>query len=153
MSARKQTTSQKIRDAGLETIVVTNQPELSVGTLDPALLGAMHEQVRTVLGIRYFYICPHTSGSGCACHKPAPGLILDACRALGLDASGSYMIGDRWRDVSAGKAAGCLTVLIKRANSYTGRPAEFSEEPDISVNSLSDAVNSILECERNRWPD
>jgi D-glycero-D-manno-heptose 1,7-bisphosphate phosphatase len=141
---------ERIRSAGLETIVVTNQPELSVGTLDPSLLEAMHEQVRTSLGIHHFYVCPHTSNSGCACHKPAPGLIMDACRALGVDASGSYMIGDRWRDVGAGRAAGCLTILIKRDYSYLGVPAGFSEEPDISVESLSDAVSTILEYEKTR---
>ena len=140
----------QIQDVGLETVIVTNQPELSVGTLDPTVLDAMHELIRSSLGIHHFYVCPHTSDAGCECHKPAPGLILDACMALDMDASGSYMVGDRWRDVGAGKAAGCTTILIKRNYSYAGAPAEFSVEPDKSVDSLEDAVDAILEYERTR---
>jgi D-glycero-D-manno-heptose 1,7-bisphosphate phosphatase len=139
---------ERIRAAGLETVVVTNQPELSVGTLDQSVYDAMHEQIRTSLGINNFYVCPHTSDSGCVCHKPAPGLILDACQALGVEASGSYMIGDRWRDIGAGKAAGCLTILIKRDYSFVGCPAGFTEEADVSVGSLSNAVSTILEHEQ-----
>jgi len=139
---------ERIRAAGLEMVVVTNQPELSVGTLDRSVLDAVHEQIRASLGISNFYVCPHNSNSGCVCHKPAPGLILDACQALGVEASGSYMIGDRWRDVGAGKAAGCLTILINRDYSFVGSPAEFLAEPDITVSSLSEAVSTILEHEQ-----
>lgn len=140
----------KVRDAGLEAIVVTNQPELSLGTLDTAVLESMHRQIRSSLGVRHFFVCPHTSDAGCRCHKPAPGLILDASSALGVDLAKSYMVGDRWRDVGAGKAAGCFTILIERDYSYRGSPDGFSDTPDLSVSSLSAAVDAILNIERTR---
>jgi D-glycero-D-manno-heptose 1,7-bisphosphate phosphatase len=138
----------RVQDVGLETVIVTNQPELSVGTLDPLVLDAMHEQIKLSLGIHNFYVCPHTSDAGCNCHKPAPGLIYEASRALGIDTSASYMVGDRWRDVGAGKAADCTTILIRRGYSYAGSPTEFSVEPDNSVDSLEEAVDAILEYDR-----
>jgi histidinol phosphatase-like enzyme len=57
------------------------------------------------------YYCPHAPGAGCACRKPAPGLLLDAARELGLDLAASVMLGDKPSDVAAGRAAGCVHAL------------------------------------------
>lgn len=48
------------------------------------------------------YVCPHGPDDGCRCRKPAPGMLLDAARDLGLDLAGSLMIGDKAADVEAG---------------------------------------------------
>jgi D-glycero-D-manno-heptose 1,7-bisphosphate phosphatase len=50
------------------------------------------------------------------------------------------MVGDRWRDVEAGRAAGCATVHIDHA--YAGEPA--AEGADLVVRSLEEAAGPIL---------
>jgi D-glycero-D-manno-heptose 1,7-bisphosphate phosphatase len=61
-----------------------------------------------------------------------------AAGALNIDLDSSYMVGDYWRDVIAGKAAGCKTVFIKSGS-------ETSETtPDATVLSLKEAVDWIL---------
>ena len=70
--------------------------------------------------------------------KPEPGMLLDAARDLGLDLARSWMVGDRWRDVDAGRAAGCRTVLIEAGYD------EKRSEPDFSVSSLAEACTMIL---------
>ena len=71
--------------------------------------------------------------------KPAPGMLLDAADALGITLSASYMIGDRWRDVDCGHAAGCRTVFIDRDYRESLR-----QPPTVTVRSFAEAVEAIL---------
>jgi histidinol phosphatase-like enzyme len=84
--------------------------------------------------------CYHDDADHCECRKPRPGLIKRAAQQHGIDLSHSFLIGDRWRDVDAGKNAGCKTILIDRG--YTERAPAFA--PDVCVESLSGAVDWIL---------
>jgi D-glycero-D-manno-heptose 1,7-bisphosphate phosphatase len=89
------------------------------------------------------YVCPHDSGEGCGCRKPAPGMLVQAADDLDLDLPASYMVGDRWRDVGAGRAAGCTTVLIERG--YT-EPERL--EPDLTAGDVAEAAALILDREK-----
>ncbi len=71
--------------------------------------------------------------------KPAPGMLLDAAAALGLDLARSWMIGDRWRDIDCGHAAGCLTIFIDH-----GYDESIRRKPDFTVTSFADAAGIIL---------
>ncbi len=102
-----------LRDGGFFLACVTNQPEIARQTLRPGQLEAMMEKVRTRLGLDDFRVCPHDDGDGCACRKPKPGLILDVAGRFDLELEKSIMVGDRWRDMEAGKLAGCKTVFIR----------------------------------------
>jgi histidinol-phosphate phosphatase family protein len=93
-------------------VIVSNQSGLGRGLITAAEARAVHDRVIDVFargGVAFAgaYYCPHAPGAGCACRKPAPGLLLDAARDLGLALAGSIMIGDRSSDVAAGRAAGC----------------------------------------------
>ena len=66
-------------------------------------------------------------------------MILEAAADLQASLSQSYMIGDRNSDISAGKAAGCTTILIDR--NYA---EDLIEEPDFKELSLEAAVNTII---------
>ena len=59
------------------------------------------------------YYCPHTPEAGCSCRKPAPELILRAARDLDLDLAGSFTVGDKPRDLEAGRAAGTRAVRFE----------------------------------------
>ena len=127
----------RLRAAGLLTLVVTNQPELSTGELSPAVLDAMHERLRLEAGVDAVYVCPHEDVDSCACRKPSPGLLLQAAREWGVDVAGSFMVGDRYRDMDAGRAAGCVTILV-------AGPEEGPARPDHRAADLRDAVTTIL---------
>lgn len=129
----------ELSEAGLVLICVTNQPDIARGTQDPAAVAAMNEHLQEVLGLVEVILCPHDDADGCACRKPRPGMILDAASRLDLDVSRSVTVGDRWRDIEAGRAAGTWTALIDRG--YTERQADH---PDLIVNGLEEAVPWII---------
>ncbi|MEQ8814124.1 MAG: HAD family hydrolase [Thalassobaculum sp.] len=129
-----------LKSAGFVTVVVTNQPEMARGNVDSATMDAMHARLSQAMPIDAVYVCPHDSGDGCGCRKPAPGMLLRAADELGLDLASSYMVGDRWRDVGAGRAAGCTTVLIE-----CGYDEPERLEPDLTVGDVAEAAARILD--------
>lgn len=130
---------QALKAAGFVTVLTTNQPELARGNVDSATMEAMHAKLGAAVPLDDVRICPHDSGAGCGCRKPAPGMLLDAARDLDLDLAASYMIGDRWRDVGAGRAAGCTTILIER-----GYDEPEHVEPDFTVADVAEAARLVL---------
>jgi D-glycero-D-manno-heptose 1,7-bisphosphate phosphatase len=119
------------RAAGFLVIVATNQPEVPRD-----LMEAMHAQLRKVLNVDDIKICLHTDADNCACRKPKPGMLLEAAREREISLPQSWMIGDRWRDIEAGKAAGCRTVFVDYGYASEPRP----RAPDVIVRSLIEAV-------------
>lgn len=126
-----------LRAAGLVTLVITNQPELATGELSTAILEAMHERLRREVGVDAVYVCPHGDAERCGCRKPSPGLLLQAAHEWGVDVARSFMVGDRYRDVDAGRAAGCVTILV-------AGPEEGPARPDHRTADLREAVATIL---------
>lgn len=129
----------RLKEAGYAVFVATNQPELARGRLAPAALEAMHAKLRAEVPVDAIYVCPHDDAQRCACRKPQPGLLLSAAREHGIDLARSYMVGDRWRDIEAGKAAGCRTVLVEM-----GYREALKSPPDHVVANLGEAVRRIL---------
>jgi D-glycero-D-manno-heptose 1,7-bisphosphate phosphatase len=129
-----------LKEAGFLLLVVTNQPDVARAAQTRDVVEAMHATVAAALPIDEFLVCWHDDADRCLCRKPKPGLILDAADRYAIDIGNSFLIGDRWRDVDAGAAAGCRTVLIERH--YRERPPE--NPPDFSTESLTSAVGWIL---------
>jgi D-glycero-D-manno-heptose 1,7-bisphosphate phosphatase len=127
----------RLRAAGLVCIVFTNQPEVARGTIAPEVLAAMHNVLRAAVPLDDVYVCPHDEGDGCACRKPRPGMLHDAAARWDVSLADSFVIGDRWRDVDAGRAAGCYAVLLER---------EYSActTADARVATLHEAVDAVL---------
>jgi len=98
--------------AGFVLIVVTNQPDVACGMLRLDDVHAVHARLGALLPIDAFYCCPHDDKDGCACRKPKPGMLLAAAQEWHIGLRASFMVGDRWRDIDAGTAAGCTTVFI-----------------------------------------
>lgn len=128
-----------LREAGFRIIVVTNQPDVASGAQRREVVEAIHSRLQSAFQIDDLKVCYHVDEDGCSCRKPKPGMLLEAAAQWSLNLVQSYMVGDRWRDVEAGKAAGCRTILIDRR--YTDRPAE---KPDAVVDSLWEASQLIL---------
>jgi D-glycero-D-manno-heptose 1,7-bisphosphate phosphatase len=93
-------------------VIVSNQSGIGRGLITEAEARAVHDRVieafaRAGVAFAGAYYCPHAPDAGCPCRKPAPGLVLDAARELGLDVARSIMLGDKASDITAGRAAGC----------------------------------------------
>lgn len=121
-------------------IVVTNQPDVGRGTATQADVECMNRHLAKHLPLDDFFTCYHDDSDHCDCRKPLPGLLLKAAAQYGIDLANSYMVGDRWRDIDAGSAAGCRTILIDRH--YNERKSEA--KPDGIVESLVEACDWIL---------
>ena len=118
-------------------IVFTNQPEVARGLLAPDILEQMHAALRSSVAIDDIVVCPHVDADGCECRKPSPGMLRQAAERWEVDLERSFVAGDRWRDIDAGRAAGCHTVLLERAYSKC-------TTADASVSTLPEAVDLIL---------
>jgi len=130
----------RLREAGFCLVVVTNQPDVGAGKLRREVVEQMHARLREWLPLDDIKVCYHTDTDGCACRKPKPGMLLDTARERGIDLSRSFMVGDRWRDVSAGKTAGCQTVFVDY-----GYAESLRDKPDFVVTSLAEAASMILQ--------
>ncbi|WP_137045755.1 HAD-IIIA family hydrolase [Pseudolabrys sp. FHR47] len=130
----------RLRDAGLMIVVATNQPDVSTGLQTPTVLDQMHDILRRQVPVDDIEVCFHTEGENCDCRKPKPGMLLRSARKYDIDLSQSWMVGDRWRDIDAGAAAGCRTVFVDYNYPQERRPTR----PDLVVGSLVEAVPLIL---------
>jgi transaldolase len=134
----------ELKKKNFSLIVVTNQPDVARGNQSLANVEEMHRRLREALPIDEILVCYHDDAENCSCRKPRPGLLIDAQRLHGLDLSRSFLIGDRWKDVDAGNAAGCKTILID----YRYRERKPATEPTVRVTSLREAVKWIEQEER-----
>ena len=121
-------------------VIATNQPDVANGVINRLLVEEMHARIQREIPIDSFKVCYHIDSDVCFCRKPKPGLLLDAAQEFNIDLSQSFMIGDRWRDIEAGKAAGCRTVHIDY-----GYMEKRPEKPDKTVTSLVGAVEYIMQ--------
>lgn len=129
---------QKLKSEFFVPVVVTNQPDVARGLLSTLQVHEINEFIGSIVGVEFFYTCFHDNEDLCDCRKPLPGLINRASAELNLDTSESYIIGDRWSDISAGQAAGCRAFFIDY--SY---PEKRPELPFTNVSSLLEAVHII----------
>ena len=127
-----------LKGAGFAIIVVTNQPDVARGRQSRAAVDAMHQRLLAETSVDQVYACFEEDSPACHCYKPKPGMLLDAARDHGLDLAGSFMVGDRWRDVGAGINAGCKTVFIDH-----GYAEPMDLKPDLVVASLAAAVEPL----------
>ena len=130
----------RLKERGYLVLVVTNQPEVARGNQTRQTVEEMNQRLRAVLPLDDLLTCYHDDNDDCDCRKPKPGLILKAAERYGVDPGNSFMIGDRWRDIDAGAAAGCKTILID----FGYQEREPVSTPDYRARSLSEAVEWIL---------
>ena len=106
-----------LNDRGFKVAVITNQSGIGRGYFTEETLSQIHKKMRHELArcgarVDAIYVCPHHPDEECGCRKPKPALLLQAAKDMGTALPLSYMVGDDARDVEAGRAAGCKTVLV-----------------------------------------
>lgn len=134
----------RLKQRGYLVIIATNQPDVANGLTERSTVDAMHDVIRAQLPVDDIRVCFHNDAAQCDCRKPKPGLIFAAAAEHDIDLAQSYMVGDRWRDVAAGRAAGCFTIFVDY--SYKQDGPNF---PDKMVKSLPEAAAIILNRETN----
>jgi D-glycero-D-manno-heptose 1,7-bisphosphate phosphatase len=130
-----------LRAAGLLLVCVTNQPDVARGTQRRETVEAINETVRAALRLDDVLVCFHDDADDCGCRKPRPGLLVEAAARHGIDLGSSFMIGDRWKDIEAGRRAGCAAILIDGGYAETARA---DRPPDRTVRTLAEAAEWIL---------
>lgn len=128
---------ERLRAAGYRLVVVTNQPDVARGTQRREVVEAINTRLAAALPLDEVRVCCHDDGDDCGCRKPRPGLLL---REPAHDLARSVVVGDRWRDIEAGRRARVrATVLIDR-----GYEEGCAVEPSVRVSSLDEAADWIL---------
>ena len=128
----------RLREAGFTLVVVTNQPDVGRGIQKRTIVEAMNARLRELVpAIDHIEVC-YDAGAA-ARRKPAPGMLFDSARTLGLDLARSWMVGDRWRDIDCGVSAGCRTIFID-----FGYDEKLRSRPDFLVSDFPAAVGIIL---------
>jgi D-glycero-D-manno-heptose 1,7-bisphosphate phosphatase len=130
-----------LKSLGYLLVVATNQPDVGRKRLEQAEVEGMHELLKLWLPIDQIEVC-YAAGTAYKqpsdFRKPSPGMLLKAARDLSIDLRRSFMIGDRWRDIDAGYAAGCRTIWINR-----GYDAPRENAPDFEVKDFAEAAEII----------
>ena len=128
----------RLRELGFYRLVVTNQPDVARGRQQKERVAEINDYMVERLRLDAVYTCYHDTSDGCDCRKPQPGLLLQAAREWSVNLERSFLVGDRYNDIEAGRQAGCITFLFNQG--YAGRPGV---EPDYRVSSLAEVVNII----------
>ncbi|OQY05577.1 MAG: hypothetical protein B6I25_05380 [Planctomycetales bacterium 4572_13] len=144
----------QLKKMGYLLVVVTNQSGIARGFLTENELDKIHQELKRQLAaegaeIDKFYYCPyHPDGAvkdfsvESNLRKPNAGMFFQAEEDLDIDLTQSWMIGDSYRDIQAGKAAGCHTILVDVPGKIREKKPNDAE-PDRKAVNLREAVNII----------
>lgn len=133
----------KLRQNGFRLVMVTNQPNIARGVQSRESVYAINRYLQDRLHLDAMEVCEHDNADNCDCRKPKPGMLLRAAKRDGIVSAESFMVGDRWGDIEAGRRAGCRTILIG-----DGYGEEAKSPPDAKFASLSEAVDWIVATEQ-----
>jgi len=134
------TSLSRLAGFGYVLIGITNQPDVARGTQSRKMVEIFNILIQSSLPVREIFVCYHDNSDNCDCRKPKPGLILQAISKYNLDISGSWMVGDRWKDIAAGKSLGLKTIFVD----YHYAEAYEGPSPDFIVENTSCLADIIL---------
>jgi len=121
-------------------VVATNQPDVGRGTQSSAAIEAMHDLLVQRVPIDRIEICYDAGDVPSLYRKPEPGMLLRVAADWEIDLHASFMVGDRWRDIDCGNAAGCTTVFIDH-----GYDEPLRSLPAHRASNLLEAARWIVE--------
>jgi len=142
----------RLNEAGLAVVVVSNQSGVARGYFPESLVLEVNELMKSALAkqgahLDGVYYCPHGSADACNCRKPNIGMMQRAERDLGLQASGSYVVGDRYSDMEMAFLAGAHAILVRSGyglGEWTWHRKDWPRQPDYIAEDLAGAVDWIL---------
>jgi D-glycero-D-manno-heptose 1,7-bisphosphate phosphatase len=144
----------EFRAMGYRLIVVSNQSGIARGMFTEETLTKIHERLKELLAeqgayVDQIYYCPyHPEGTvlqyrkDSDLRKPNPGMLLTAAEEMDIDLSQSWMIGDTYADTTAGKRAGCRTILLTWPGKLR-QPRPNEPSPDFKASGLVEAATIV----------
>jgi len=132
--------SEQLKSGGFLLFCVTNQPDVGRGLQSRAVVESFHERIMGELPFQKIYTCYHDGIEQCVCRKPQPGMVLQAASEYGLDIACCWLVGDRWKDIDAGNAAGCKTVFLDY-----GYDENLKSNPDHIITDVRELPSLILQ--------
>jgi len=149
----------RVRQYGFRVVTISNQSGVARGLFDEAAVIAVNQRLSELLQeanpaavIDRHEFCPFHPDAvverykqDSFLRKPKPGMILAAAAELSLDLGRSWVVGDAPRDIEAGRAAGCRTVLLKDPGIAPSPAAAEATDAtaDFTVGSLREAIDLI----------
>jgi len=140
----------KLTDAGYAIYIISNQAGISKGYFTMKDLKDVTEKMTQRIEasggrIDAAFYCPHKNEDNCDCRKPKAGLFKKALKKHGsIDFKKTFFIGDNIRDVQAGRAIGCRTMLVLSGKITSRNTKGWQVKPDFIKRNLLDAVEFIL---------
>jgi D-glycero-D-manno-heptose 1,7-bisphosphate phosphatase len=110
--------------SGFQVIVVSNQSGVAKGYYKEHDIGLFNEEMKRQLSLEGAYLdaeyyCPHHPDgvvkeycTACTCRKPQPGMLIRAAKQHRIDLNTSFMVGDKFSDIVAGKSVNCRTIFV-----------------------------------------
>lgn len=140
-----------LSEAGYRVAVATNQSGLARGYFDEHTLALMHEKLHALVEaeggrIEAVFVCPHGPDEGCACRKPATGMLEQMEQEFGQPVTGAWFIGDSLKDLDCAQAKGCQPALVltgKGQQTLAGLSAERRQQTPVFAD-LATAVTHLL---------
>ena len=144
----------QLKNMGYLLVVVSNQSGVARGIVTEKVLTKIHKRLEDLLAAQKvfldkIYYCPyHPEGvvqkyrKESNLRKPNPGMLTKAAGELDIDLDQSWAVGDNIRDVNAGFAAGCKTILVNH-NPDLDCPKPSDPKPDYRAVNLKEVVNII----------
>ena len=102
-------------DRAFDIVIFTNQPEVARGNFELTDMQKIEEYCRTKLPLLDYFACYHDDSDACGCRKPKPGMLIQAIKKWEIDPSRSFVVGDRDKDIIAGRAAGIRSILLENS--------------------------------------
>lgn len=151
----------QLNDAGILTVLTTNQSGVARGFYDEDHIHALHERLQSLLkaegdaSLDLVLYCPHHPRGAveaykqvCYCRKPEIGMIEEAQKRFPqISLADSYVFGDKATDVELAVKAGCQSVLLKTGYGQkvlNGTYQVLNHKPDGIYDDISEAVHSLL---------
>lgn len=145
----------EFKKMGFKLIVVSNQSGVARGYFSEETLQKIHERMEQLLRqkgayLDKIYYCPYLADAAIEKYridsedrKPKPGMLLKAAKELDIDLAKSWMIGDTQRDIDAGIAAGCKTILIRHSSQTITLNKDISTNANHIAVNIREAVNIV----------
>lgn len=146
----------KLNSAHYKVIVITNQSGVAKGMYPEECVKIFNDEMVMRLQtadayIDAIYYCPHHPKAiipeyriDCTCRKPKPGMIVEGGGKNNIDLKSSFLVGDKWSDIEAGRTAGCRTILVKTGHGLQEYKREKHAVDYIAEDLLDAVVNYII---------
>ena len=92
-------------------IMITNQPDVSRGINNRENVNEINNFIKKKINLDDIYVCFSKNDKNFR-RKPNPGMLIEAKQKWKINMKKSFIIGDRMKDMLAGKKMGLKTILF-----------------------------------------